>query len=275
VRSTRRCDPAIGIVLTVALLTFAACASDTDPPGPSTTPAAEPTSEPSSTSTADPIDASPTWPGAVRADAAMPTLSRRHARGWTDPRDSTLDGIDIGLVSGEGREYNGIAVIDGRNIPSFSAGAWSLELVARPPRIETLGATHRIIEYGLVIDTDGNRVPDCQIGINNDARQHGNYPVFRVWVTNLRTGSSDEQVGGPYGYPVEFSHPSEAGSGNSMAFGFLGDQPARCDTFGPSATFYAYSSLIEDGEVTVWDFAPDAAWLPMGCSKACREIGEP
>lgn len=219
-----------------------------------------------------PIRGPVTWSEPLRSHDAMRVIPRRQVQGWTDPRDTPFGGIDLRRVSGAGREYSGVAVIDGRNIPGFSAGHWELGLVTRPPRTDALAARSRVIEYGVVVDADGDREPDCQVGINNDARQRGAYPVFRVWVTNLRTATTNHQVGPPYGGLVEFAYPSERGATASMAFSFLGDRPATCDRFGPASTFYAYSSLSEDGKVTAWDFAPDAAWLPMACSGACREV---
>src|SRR4051812_26538335 len=38
---------------------------------------------------------------------------------------------------------------------------------------------------------------------------------FKIWVTNLATGKTATQVGGPYGEPVEFHHPDEAAPGGS------------------------------------------------------------
>jgi hypothetical protein len=259
-----------GLAVLMAL-TLAGCTQGAEI---SDSPAAPATGQPSNnspTATRDATDAAPQWSGPVRADAALPVIPRRKARGWTDPRDAAFDGIDLRRVAGRGREYNGVAVIDGQNISSFSAGGWGFRLAARPPRVEALAATQRIIDYGVVIDADGDRDPDCQIGINNDARQHGGFPVFRVWITNLRTGTTVEQVGPPYGGLVEFGHPSERGSRRWAGLAFLGGQPTHCLRFTPSSTFYAYSSLTEEGEVTAWDFAPDRAWLPMDCSQACRK----
>lgn len=220
-------------------------------------------------------DAAPSWSGPVR-DERLPVLPRRRARGWTDPSDVTYAGIDLRRVSGHGREYNGVAVIDGENILSFRAGGWQLGVAARPPRSTTVDPTRRVIEYGVVVDADGDRDPDCHIGINNDARQRRGgrqdpIPVYRVWVTNLRTGATDERVGPPYGFPVEFIHPGDRGARRAMGFGFLSERPAACDRFAPTAAFYGYATLTRGRKVVAWDVAPDHAWLPMQCSRACRE----
>ena len=256
-------------------LTLAGCASGADTSDSPAAPTTRPASISSPTATQDATDAAQ-WSGPVRADAVLRVISRRKARGWTDPRDAAFDGIDLRRVSGTGREYGGVSVIDGQNIPSFHAGGWQLWLAARPPRTDTIDSTQRVIEYGVVVDADGDRDPDCHIGINNDARQSNKkdpIPIYRVWVTNLRNGATDEQVGPPYGVPVEFGHPGDRGGRRAMGFGFLDDRPAQCDPFGPTATFYAYATLTEGGEVTAWDYAPDRAWLSMKCRKACREVG--
>ena len=264
-----------GLAVLVAL-TLSGCASGADSSDSPAAPSTGPASNISPRATQAASDAAPQWSGPVRPHAALPVVSRRKARGWTDPRDAAFDGIDLRRVSGAGREYGGVAVINGQNIPSVHAGGWQLGLAARPPRTDTIDSTRRVIEYGVVVDADGDRDPDCHIGINNDARQPGRdkedrIPVYRVWVTNLRYGATDERVGPPYGMPVEFGHPGDRGGRRAMGFGFLWHRPGPCDPFEPTATFYAYASLTEGGEVTAWDFAPDRAWLPMECSKACRE----
>jgi hypothetical protein len=63
-----------------------------------------------------------------------------------------------------------------------------------------------------VVDADGDRDPDCHIGISDDARQprgdrKSRVAVYRVWVTNLHDDTTDDPVGPPYGYPVEFQPP--------------------------------------------------------------------
>jgi hypothetical protein len=166
---------------------------------------------------------------------------------WADARDADIAAIDIVSVA-EGQDFHG-------------GSSWRFRLAARPP----LDPADRVIAYGIVVDGDGDRTADCQIGINNDALEGG---AFHVWVTNLRTHETAVQDGSPYGVPVEFAHPAEQDLREyppEMQFGFLRGlkHPDPCDPLGDSATFYAWSSVTEAGQVTGWDYAPNAAWLPI------------
>jgi hypothetical protein len=119
-----------------------------------------------------------------------------------------------------------------------------------------------IIGHGLVLDTTGDGVADYVVGIDNDAPQPGD---FRVWVTNLATGRTEEQIGPPYGSPVEFSHPDEDQGGLSaptVIFTFLGGTAPR-DLDAASMRWYAWASATVAGEVVAWDYAPDTAWLGL------------
>jgi hypothetical protein len=192
------------------------------------------------------VSASPSspsdWPGPLHRDGPMPTVS---VDGWTEHPDAAVGGIDI------------VDVLQNQQRLS-----WSLELRQAPPRASTLDRKRAVIEYGLVVDSDGDRVADCQIGINNDAPRRGDY---RVWVTNLRTGVTDERVGPPYGYPVEFVHPDEdvvdpVSLVPTMRFVFLA-APLPCESFERATGVYAWASITDAGRVVAWDVAPDAAWL--------------
>jgi hypothetical protein len=81
----------------------------------------------------------------------------------------------------------------------------------------------------------------------------------------LATGETTEQIGPPYGFPVEFSHPSEGAPLSlegfpTMLFTFLGDT----GPVGPapeSVRFYAWTSATRDGVVFANDYAPDTGWM--------------
>ena len=198
------------------------------------------------------------WTGPVRSDAAgMPVLALPHdaqsvlGGSWfhADGRDSTLGWADVLHLAWRPTSPDGSD--DGRQ-------RWNIEFAESPPRFAQLNPAETLITYGLVLETTGDGVADYVVGINNDAPTRGD---FRVWLTDLATGKTEEQVGPPYGRPIEFSHPDESRSGNEpsagLMFTFLWGQ-AWLDS---SAHFYAWASVTDDGEVVAWDYAPDFAWL--------------
>lgn len=213
----------------------------TGPTAPLTTPTPTPTpSERPSESPSAVVE----QPGLIR-HGAFPVVPPNEANGSEDPRDADVADIDIRSIL-KGVLYHGL-------------GTWQFQLAAKPPTDPAL----RIIAYGIVVDGDGDQQADCQIGINNDATRKGE---FRVWVTNLDTDETAVKNGPGYGWPVDFVHPAAPGwPVPVMHFSFLSGMktPGPCDPFGDSSTFYAWSSVTESGQVTAWDYAPDAAWLPM------------
>ena len=182
---------------------------------------------------------------------------------WQDPLDAPVGWADVKRVV---------------FIPSDSQfrPQWHIELAAKPPLTKDL-EPGLLIAYGLVFDTTGDGVADYVVGIDNDAPKKGPY---RVWVTNLKTGKTDENLGPSYGLPIEFSHPDEydgiergcfvdgaTGRGvcdrpypPEMRFWFLGglyDMGLNPDT----VRFYAWTSVTRDGKVVANDYAPDTGWI--------------
>ena len=124
-------------------------------------------------------------------------------RRWEDPLDASLGWVDLTRVS----------------YPGGSQVHWYLELAEPPPLDRGPG---QVLSYGLVLDTNADGDADHLIGIEDSQSDSGD---FRVWVTDLATGETEEQVGPPYGYPIEFGHPDEALRGeprDTMWFTFLG-----------------------------------------------------
>jgi hypothetical protein len=196
------------------------------------------------------------WTGPVRADAAtlpvvaMVEMPELEVHGLPESRDSDLPWADIVDVqyrpAGDGLQSR----VD-------------IVLAARPPRAETLPADE-VISYGFVIDTSADGTPDYEVGIATDAHDGGD---FNVWVTDLATGVTDLNAAPPYGYPVEFWHPSEPKPprheefARTMLFTFLpGSDPVGFDS---SSRIYAWSLVTRGGEVVAWDYAPDAAWARL------------
>jgi hypothetical protein len=165
---------------------------------------------------------------------------------WQDPNDASVGWVDVERVafSPDGQAH------------------WYIELASKPPLAADL-EPGMIIAYGLVLETTGDGVADYLVGLDNDTPEPGD---FHVWVTDLATGETDEQIGPPYGYPIEFFHPDEAqpgdfppGSPATMIFTFLGDPPYGLNASTPR--FYAWTSATRDGEVVAWDYAPDTGWI--------------
>ena len=205
--------------------------------------------------TAPPTPSPATRQGPVlRPDAAVMPIVRFDAdaegRVRADGRDAARAWVDIVAV---------------RWRPSGLV-RWSIELAGWPPSPEERDPD-QIIEYGVVLDTNRDRVPDYEFGINNDAPDAGG---FRVWVTDLATGDTDENDG-PYGFPLEFSHPDEqdpdapANGQPSMIFTFPpGSRPMGLpDKVGPPDDwqFYVWASVTEGGKVVALDYGPDFGWL--------------
>lgn len=217
-----------------------------EPVSPVTTPTTTPSAEYSSTPLRPWADDQ--WEGALREDqASLPVIPL--AEGRLDARDARVAGVDI------------------RRVSATSRPEWRLELEAAPPLASTLDPIQRIMEQGVVVDSDGDRLADCHIAISTDAPRPGD---VRVWVTDLETDVTTEQVGPPYGYPIDFFHPASRGDSDgadtaarTVALFFLSGEGASCAPFGRSAAFYTYAVVLEGGRPTDTDFAPDAAWLEM------------
>ena len=197
------------------------------------------------------VSSSPaTWSGPARGgDAIHPMRSNDGGImwSWSDASDANPPWIDIAQVRWlhQGQD------------------SWSIELVAKPPLASTLDPRHTLISYGLTFETTGDNSPDYILGIRNHAPYSRD---FRVWVTDLATGETEEQIGPPYGVPVEFSHPDEKTGEvtfspeerRTLAFLFLGARPWGNEV---EPRVYAWASLTEAGNVVAWDYAPDDGWL--------------
>jgi hypothetical protein len=228
------------MVLVFEALVLSACAAGPSEAGPSA-------GDTSPASPGSPLE----WSGPVRGDSlgmVVQPMVQFGGGGWSWPesrsRDAASPWVDITSV--------------GTSSPSRN---WSLELAAQAPRLDALATADHILAYGVVLETTGDRVADWLVGIDNDAPEG----ELRLWITDLATGQSEEQVGGPYGAMpfFDFSHPSEDGpsaeGSRSMRFFFLGNPG-----WGTSIWFYAWASLAHAGEVFAWDYAPDASWLVVG-----------
>jgi hypothetical protein len=189
----------------------------------------------------------PAWMGAVRPDAAiMPTIlmerndSPNFPFTWIDQPDAVDVSIDVTTIHVGRRMWNLDLSMAQLPVPSDMAGL----------------AT----EYGVVFDDGADGVPDCLVSVRDDDASRSS--DFRVRVTNLVTGVTDERVGPPYGFPMEFSHPfaSQSAAPYAMRFTFLGGTAPCTLSLGPVA-LYAWATLSGGEVVKAWDYAPDDAWL--------------
>jgi hypothetical protein len=165
---------------------------------------------------------------------------------WQDPLDAPIGWADVKRVvshsDSQGRQH------------------WNIELAAKPPLTTDLEPGLQLA-YGLVFDTTGDGVADYVVGIDNDAPKKG---PFHVWVTNLKTGKTDENLGPSYGVPIEFEHPDETEPDDQqdppqMRFWFLSG--ATTEPPDPNPDFYAWTSVTRDGDVIANDYAPDTGWI--------------
>jgi hypothetical protein len=126
----------------------------------------------------------------------------------------------------------------------------------------------RWIAYGLVLDTNGDGMPDVRLGIDNIPASVK--PGHRTWRTDLHTGQTMTMVGGPYGAVgnaagtasayVDTFWPGEWQGKNLARFGVVllpGEAEFR---------FYTWASVIEDGRVVATDYAPNSGWLDVKVS---------
>jgi hypothetical protein len=230
-RRSRRQIATLLIAAAVVSLTAGAIALATDRLRPPVTP------EPAPTPRA-------VWTGPLRTDAdgdviAMTEYSGRYID--RDPEDAADPWADIAEV---GRGISG---------PTY----WNIEFAEPPPDWEEIDPAETVIAYGVVLETTGDGIADYVIGIDNDTPRQGDY---RTWVTNVATGETDEQLGPPYGYPVEFVHPDEHREDPFMRFWFLPNSGPSGAT-GGAAGYYMWASVTQGDEVIAWDYAPDGAWL--------------
>jgi hypothetical protein len=123
----------------------------------------------------------------------------------------------------------------------------------------TVPPTEQWIAYGVVVDDDRDGIPDRRFGIDNIPDGHGH----RQWMTDLHTGQT--MVGDLGGTYFDTFYPGEwKGIGARLAFG--GDI-AGGGTDGLRSPYYAWASVIVDGQVVARDYAPDVGWLDPSTAK--------
>lgn len=241
---------AVAVVAAAAVLTGPRTQGRPEPAAPTSTTRPSPSATPLPATS--PQSLAPLRP--VPAHAAGPPLLPEGTNGWMDPHDVELGAVDIDRLD-LGR-FGGNSRID-----------WLLHL-----RSETTlpAPSGRVIEYGVVLDSDGDGTPDCQIGVTDDPAKADGSGRFRSWVTNLRNGVTEAETG-PYGRLIDFVHPQENRSSPGerptydpeMRFFFLGSNTGPCNGYGSDSLVYAWAAVGTAGRLVEVDYAPDAAWMRM------------
>jgi hypothetical protein len=197
-------------------------------------PVAPPASPAPASLTWSPASLEQDWPAPVRAEpVGEPTIVQFQGSGedrrYTDP---------MGDIGSSAPPWVDIVTV--------SEGHIDLAGPMPPPVPEPADAW---IAYGVVVDEDGDGVADVRLGVDNLPAGAGH----RAWRTDLRTGRTDTAVGPPYGNVGDhlFDTFFPAAGEDTMSYGGGGVSP----------WYYAWASVIEDGQVVATDYAPDAGWL--------------
>jgi len=181
----------------------------------------------------------PGWAGAVREPSDE--VHRLTGMRVEDPPDAAEPWVDLTLVT---------AGSDG-------GGMWRFFLAEEPPRLD-LVEPGVVIALGVTFDTDADGTADYVVSLDTDASEP---PGFRAWVTDLATGETDMQDGGPYGYPVEFGFPTIGEPDIPVFLTFLQESAAPADLDPGKVRFYAWTVATRDGAVFAHDYAPDTGWV--------------
>lgn len=168
---------------------------------------------------------------------------------WRDPLDAAVGSVDITRLTYQP-----------------SGPGWRFVLAAKPPALGDL-EPGMILSYGVVFDTNADGVADYTAGI--DAPVQGD---FRSWATDVASGETQEQIGPPYGFPLEFTYPAddppEGDPTGSVRLLFLSQQ--RGDSVGArlardldprTVRFFVWASVTRDDVLVANDYAPDTDWM--------------
>jgi hypothetical protein len=141
----------------------------------------------------------------------------------------------------------------------------SVSIFLAGPKVSVPEPTIAWIAYGVVLDMDGDGVGDRRLGMDNALGpiQAGDGGGHREWIADLTTGEITA-FSAPYGHDA---------FGVGIDSYYIGETYEGRD--GPEVrsdalwlriqtgdySYYAWASLIRDGELVATDFAPDEGWI--------------
>lgn len=222
-----------------------------------------------------PVAAEHDWPGALRPEPGVGSLEVAR---YTNERNGQPGGdlifddpvADLGVPAADHVDLRVVHVQTDLGDP-FGYFAVSLMLQAAYPDDLREPVRHRAA-YGLVLETNGDGVPDYRLGIENVPGGR-----YRLWLTDLateetRAGLFGDGLGGDRrgdGYPFgDAIHPGEGQDQGDdrrrRAWVLVGPDHIGVERqlFADGRVhFYAWASLIEDGRIVATDYAPDRGWL--------------
>lgn len=196
------------------------------------------------------------WPVPIRAEpvgvaVVVPLVDAELGR-YTDPLG------DIGPAALPWLDIEEIRLSGGTPSGTRHGVIWGVDVdLAADIPLPVADPRERWIAYGLVLDTNGDGVPDVRLGMDNMPVTE---PGHRAWRTVLNTGRTMSAAGAPYGLVgdrfVDTFFPGEETV--DLAEFNVGLRAEEGET---TFRFYAWASLIEDGRVVATDYAPDLGWL--------------
>jgi hypothetical protein len=186
------------------------------------------------------------WPAPVRPEPAGGPVVDPLTRAYVDPSHDT-GADDVPCV-----DIQQVGFCEGQS------ACIGITLVSNEPPV--VDPSEQWMAYGVVVDDDGDGVPDRRFGMDNvQVAAPGEYQGHRRWITDLHTGRTlvDDFDGTFFD---TFYPPGGMGvDGARLSFG--GDATGGGRVGGLPERFYAWASVIKDGRVVATDYAPDAGWL--------------
>jgi META domain len=201
------------------------------------------------------------WPAPPRSEpssGAPDVLMVRGDNAHWDPTERAWEGLEhVDQVGDLG--LGATPAIDIREVGGPGAGleSYAIQLAGGVP-LPPVDPSSHWIAYGIVVDTDGDGMPDERVGVDNMPNgQH------RAWWADLTSGQTMWKAGSGYGFVYENGVSGGASLGLDTWYPTAseGSDSVILRYSGTPGRFYAWASMIEDGRVVATDYAPDAGWL--------------